>query len=80
MDGTFKIVRPPFVQLFTINVFLAQNVQVPGIYVLMSGKSTQDYERVSTPCYQYSYILFATLDLVSAHSRMHITIWVLFFH
>ena len=46
MDGTFAIVRKPFSQLFTINVYLSDHVQFPGIYVLISGKSTRDYEAV----------------------------------
>lgn len=35
MDGTFKVVRAPFYQVFTINIYLQNGRQVPGVYVLM---------------------------------------------
>lgn len=48
MDGTFKVVRKPFYQLFTINVYIneAEVQQVPALFVLMSSRTTEDYERV----------------------------------
>ena len=45
VDATFRLVREPVTQLFTINVFIRSddNVkQVPHVYVIMSGKSRAD--------------------------------------
>lgn len=49
MDGTFELVRKPFSQLFTINVFVRKEdsmKQVPTVMVLMSRKSSTDYKEV----------------------------------
>ncbi|KAK3745839.1 hypothetical protein QZH41_004303 [Actinostola sp. cb2023] len=49
IDGTFKLCRPPFTQLFTINVFVRRDEcakQVPMVLVLMSGRKTNDYKKV----------------------------------
>ena len=49
MDGTFKIVREPYVQLFDIHAFVSsgENVkQVPLVNVLMSRQQTVDYTAV----------------------------------
>ena len=55
VDGTFKSVGAPFVQLWSIHVFISHGdsvKQVPVLYSLMSGKSTEDYkvilEHIST--------------------------------
>ena len=50
MDGTFKITRKPFQQLWTIHTFIHKNEmmkQVPLVFVLMTNKSTDDYVAVS---------------------------------
>ena len=51
VDGTFKVVRAPFVQLFSIHAFIRQGdnlKQIPLVYFLMSGKSSKDYEAIFT--------------------------------
>ncbi|KAK2147495.1 hypothetical protein LSH36_550g03000 [Paralvinella palmiformis] len=48
-DGTFKSVGTPFVQLWTIHVFISNGdsvKQLPIVFVLMSGKSAEDYKSV----------------------------------
>ena len=49
VDGTFKLCRPPFTQLFTINAFVRKDScvkQIPLVFVLMSGKEKKDYRKV----------------------------------
>ena len=51
VDGIFKVVRAPFVQLFSVHAFIRQRdnlKQMSLAYYLISGKSTKEYEAIFT--------------------------------
>ena len=46
LDGTFRVVNKPFMQLYTIHAFVNNDTnskQIPMIYILMSGRRMVDY-------------------------------------
>jgi len=56
MDGTFKIVKEPFVQLFSIHAFVRKDgkiKQLPLCFFIMSSRRRCDYEAVLTVLLQH---------------------------
>ncbi len=49
VDGTFKVVKAPFTQLFTIHSFVQSGKctkQIPLAFILRSGKRKRDYRKI----------------------------------
>ena len=49
VDGTFKVVKTPFTQLFTIHSFVRSGEctkQIPLAFILMYGKRKRDYRKI----------------------------------
>ena len=56
MDGTFKVMRDPFVQFFSLHVFVNKgesSKQVPVCFVLMSNATAETYRNVLLAIIEY---------------------------
>ena len=61
VDATFKLVRVPFQQLFSVHAFVKSGTsveQIPLAFVLMSSRRTIDYEAVFRHLLQVCYVLY----------------------
>ncbi|KAH3887790.1 hypothetical protein DPMN_011812 [Dreissena polymorpha] len=50
LDGTFKVVKAPITQLFSIHAFVKYEdvvKQLPMCFVLMTGRKRRDYKKVN---------------------------------
>ena len=74
MDATFKVMKEPFKQLFTIHAFLkseGQVKQVPLVHALMSRRRQPDYERVLQEVRDYN-------QETCKHVNIRLQAWCLF--
>ena len=75
MDGTFKVVKQPFQQLFTIHTFVQCDKavkQIPLIYILMSARRKRDYRAVLRAIVNK---LPATLAVKTVISDFELALW-----
>lgn len=56
MDGTFKMARKPFQQLFTIHSFMSPGKAVPAVFVVMSRRTEHDYVQVESEVDYYCFV------------------------
>jgi len=57
IDGTFKVVKPPFKQLFSVHAYIRNNnvvKQVSLLFALMLRRKKKDYKRVNYRCSTFS--------------------------
>lgn len=73
MDGTFSIIKKPFMQMWTIHAFIRygnEKKMVPLCFVLMSSRTQKDYIRVLKHIKtvilgnRYNYKFFMTMNVV----------------
>ena len=75
LDGTFKCVREPFKQLYTLHAFVKQGEimkQVPLVFALMSRRTKQDYVAVC------SFTNSFRLDMIDIVLSLSQSIWTTF--